>query len=513
MFHAVVLEQVEFCLIALATWHIPLSPINIEISSTAYSSYSSYSSEERRLAGSSTYGSGDYLIFPPVDQLRRNIDGCAFGFSFFLGMNTLLYVARWSEILFDPVASAGAKKLARYSVLAYTAVAAVFFAGAALCYVAGPGGGADDDYKYDDETASACMFIWFTANVTMLGSLALWVGIMGAKPVEEAQAQSVPMCVSYLITRVGEWTMVMLGETVLSLLGVPLKSNMMVYLMFTCSMLIAGNLQFQGYTIHPIHAEHHVLAGGQFNYKGYLYLIWATIWYATILVLVGTGAKVLSKKATYGLVFEGANWCLSGGLAGAFISNMTFQSLHHRDQNKELGLLDCFTSNNVSANTKGASSTCFGTDKISPRSALFDLCKAGTVVLLFAIALANQEPNYTVFGSFFVVFVQSMLVLYENSSGLDNHDENEDDHDDLVPKKMQDDPEAVFSEVPVSKSNEEFKDTGTSLDAATYKSRRSSSGLEKESGSSSPTKRPSGPKKATKPKARSKNFEAPIEEV
>lgn len=215
-------------------------------------------------------------------------------------------------------------------------------------------------------------------------------------------------------------------------------------------------------------------------------------------------------------MFEGAKWCLSGGLALAFISNMTFQSLHHRDQNKELGLLDCFMSNNVSANTKGASSTCSGTDKISPRSAVFDICKAGTVVLLFAIAFANQKPNYTVFGCFFVVFVQSMLVLYENSSGLDSHDENDDDHDELTFEKKQDDPEAIFSEVdePISKrSGGEFKDAGTSLDGANYKSTRSSSGLEKDLASSSPTKRPPGLKKGVKPKAPSKNSEAEIEDV
>jgi hypothetical protein len=427
MFHAIVLEQLEFCFIALATWHIPLSSVSVEVTSSAYaSSYSA--SARRRLAGSSSFGSGDILTFTPVDQLRRNVDGCAFGFSFFLGLNTLLYVARWSEILFDPEASTGAKALARFTTLAYTAVAGVFFAAAALCFVVGLGDGADDDYTYEDERASACMVIWFGANSTILGCLAFWVWVMRTKPVEEAQAQSVPMCVSYLIVRVGEWTMVMLGETVLSLLGVPLKRDIMVYLMFACSMLMACNLQFQGFTIHPIHAKDHVLQGGQFSFKGYLYLIWATIWYALILVVIGTGAKVLTKKAVYGIVLEGANWCLCGGLAAAFVSIMTFQSLHHRNESKGLGILDCFTSNQALITDRGAGSSCTGTDEISFRTAVFDLCKVLTVVLLFALALADQTPNYTVFGCYFVVFMQSILVLYENSSGLDDHDDQ--DHDD-----------------------------------------------------------------------------------
>jgi len=34
--------------------------------------------------------------------MRANINGCAFGFSFFLGINSLLYIFRWMEIATDP---------------------------------------------------------------------------------------------------------------------------------------------------------------------------------------------------------------------------------------------------------------------------------------------------------------------------------------------------------------------------------------------------------------------------
>ena len=147
-----------------------------------------------------------------------------------------------------------------------------------------------------NETSAWCLEIWAAAHLLFMGFLMYWTATMGAKPEAEAHAESVPMSVGYLIIRVGEWTMVMLGETVLSMLGIPLESDVIVYFMFACSMLIAGNLQFQGYTVHPIHATHHVLQGGQFSFKGLLYLIWATIWYATILVCVGTGAKVFERE-------------------------------------------------------------------------------------------------------------------------------------------------------------------------------------------------------------------------
>jgi hypothetical protein len=86
-------------------------------------------------------------------------------------------------------------------------------------------------------------------NKVYMGALVFWSKKMAALDETQAQAQSVPISVEYLIVRVGEWTMVMLGETVLSMLGVALQADGMIYGMFVCSMLIAGNLQFQGYMV------------------------------------------------------------------------------------------------------------------------------------------------------------------------------------------------------------------------------------------------------------------------
>ena len=82
-----------------------------------------------------------------------------------------------------------------------------------------------------------------------MGALICWSRKMAGLEEAQAQAQSVPICVEYLIGRVGEWTMVMLGETVLSMLGVTLQADAVIYGMFACSMLIASNLQIQGYMV------------------------------------------------------------------------------------------------------------------------------------------------------------------------------------------------------------------------------------------------------------------------
>jgi len=202
-----------------------------------------------------------------------------------------------------------------------------------------------------------------------------------------------------------QWTMVMLGETVLSLLGVSLENDMIVYLMFVCSMLMAANLQFQGFTLHPIHAEHHVLSKGQFSLYGLLYLIWGTVFYATILVIIGTSAKVLCKKASYGKIFVAANWCLCGALAAAFISILSFQWIHHHAIIED-------------HEPSGHSSGGF-------RLTRMHVLKIASVVLLVIIAALEFEPSTTVFGCYAVVLTQSILVMHGSSDGIDDEDHHE----------------------------------------------------------------------------------------
>jgi len=104
LFHAIIVEQLEFAFIALAAWHIPLANKTKDSSSSSSSSSSTYSSSS---SSSSSYGYGSggdssqsiTTSFTPVDQLRADVDGCTSGFSFFLGCNCLIYMGRWTEVL------------------------------------------------------------------------------------------------------------------------------------------------------------------------------------------------------------------------------------------------------------------------------------------------------------------------------------------------------------------------------------------------------------------------------
>jgi hypothetical protein len=95
---------VEFLCLALSIWHIPIADAAVEAGSSGSSYSSSYGSGSRRLlAGGSSYGyDTEMVMLTPVEQMRSNINGCAFGFSLFLGLNSLIYVFRWMEIFTDP---------------------------------------------------------------------------------------------------------------------------------------------------------------------------------------------------------------------------------------------------------------------------------------------------------------------------------------------------------------------------------------------------------------------------
>ena len=81
-----------------------------------------------------------------------------------------------------------------------------------------------------------------------------------------------PLCVNYVIHRIGEFAMLMIGESVLSLVTVPVEDQNRSYWMFAGGMLLAGHLCFQHYSVYPTNPKDHVLRGARFNFGGVTYL-------------------------------------------------------------------------------------------------------------------------------------------------------------------------------------------------------------------------------------------------
>jgi hypothetical protein len=70
----------------------------------------------------------------------------------------------------------------------------------------------------------------------------------------------------------GEFCMLMIGETVLSLLVVTLQPSFKNYLMFGTGMFFAGNLHFQHFSTYPHDPSDHVLRKGTFDAQSASYM-------------------------------------------------------------------------------------------------------------------------------------------------------------------------------------------------------------------------------------------------
>lgn len=318
-------------------WHIPSEDVIIERGSddgSGYSSYSSYSSSyssysaysayssRRQLGGSYSAGSGNYDTYTPVQQMQQNIYGRCFGFTLCIALNNLLYIFKWMEIITDPNASPGAVTISRHQAGAYMGVCFITCIAARLAHH-----GTSDK----EGVGKYVMYLWMFGNVAYIGSFYYWVMFLhGRKQQGRLATSGVPMNVSYVIHRVGEFCMLMIGETVLSLLVVMMEKTTKSYLMFGTGMLIACNLHFHHFSTYPPDPSKHVLHKGTFDYRSLFYICIMIYLYPFCLTLIGVCLKVLLKKADYGIVFEDTNWALAIGICFEYAFINFFVYIHDK---------------------------------------------------------------------------------------------------------------------------------------------------------------------------------------
>jgi hypothetical protein len=157
----------------------------------------------------------------------------------------------------------------------------------------------------------------------------------GRKREGRLATSGVPMNVSYVIHRVGEFAMLMIGETVLSLLVVVMANASKNYLMFGTGMLVACNLHFHHFSTYPPDPSKHVLHKGTFDYRSLSYICIMIYLYPFCLILIGVCLKVLLKKADYGLVYDYTNWTLAIGICAEYCFINFFVYIHDRSLGKE----------------------------------------------------------------------------------------------------------------------------------------------------------------------------------
>jgi low temperature requirement protein LtrA len=133
---------------------------------------------------------------------------------------------------------------------------------------------------------------WVLSVLLERGCMQLLV-LRKVRPLGEVQAY-MPYHGNYYLHRFGEWTMLMLGESVLSLLVVRYDARaagvteLEYSVAFVCAFTTALSLQFIHYTTQPVHPDHHALAHGPVRamwWANFMFL------YSLALLVVGVGAK------------------------------------------------------------------------------------------------------------------------------------------------------------------------------------------------------------------------------
>lgn len=143
---------------------------------------------------------------------------------------------------------------------------------------------------------------------------------------ELKQHHRIPLHVEYTLHRHGEWVMLMIGESILSLIvGAPRASDTNFYLIFGLGFLCATSMQFIHYYTNPFHADEHALRLSMFNALKWIY---SHHGFSASLVAFGVSLKLLLKYHDADHLKEPYAWLYSTSLGTAYVLNQYMASQH-----------------------------------------------------------------------------------------------------------------------------------------------------------------------------------------
>eukprot|EP00566_Odontella_aurita_P006424 CAMPEP_0113547210 /NCGR_PEP_ID=MMETSP0015_2-20120614/12230_1 /TAXON_ID=2838 /ORGANISM="Odontella" /LENGTH=593 /DNA_ID=CAMNT_0000447741 /DNA_START=82 /DNA_END=1863 /DNA_ORIENTATION=+ /assembly_acc=CAM_ASM_000160 len=107
---------------------------------------------------------------------------------------------------------------------------------------------------------------------------------------------TVPMNIDYAIHRYGEWIMLLLGESILSILISETGTSLRYFITFYCAIISVVLLQYLHYRSQPHHADEHALRRNKNS--GVLFFIMIQV-YSIALVAVGVSYKMILYELFY----------------------------------------------------------------------------------------------------------------------------------------------------------------------------------------------------------------------
>lgn len=241
-----------------------------------------------------------------------------FVFAASITVSCFLAMARSVDVILNVDGEPSAKKLGFYELKMFGSMLVFYMAAtvlAALDYFSNDGssdgtyGTASDagDYPITDANSTegirralAAAGDYGDANHTpiillMVGSLMYNAGIIfgifrsSFSKKYDSRESSVPLNIGFFIHRFGEWILLMLGESVLSLLIVPTKRGD-YYIAFFCGILSISILEVLYFQAQPHDAEGHAMRRSRWG--GIIYMTFGQL-YSAALIVLGTSYKMI----------------------------------------------------------------------------------------------------------------------------------------------------------------------------------------------------------------------------
>lgn len=172
----------------------------------------------------------------PLDSMKDITTSHAWGFSILMAGTRLLHMFRWIEIYIEKETKEALGTSLQSVIEKF--IAFLCFCTAAFC---------SNSKWVGDITSNTAMLFWaisfLVERFTALMMFIPWVRDLLPK------SRRIPMHIPYTLHRFGEWVMLMIGESILSLVvGASLDPTPTFYIVFCCGFATATFLQFIFYS-------------------------------------------------------------------------------------------------------------------------------------------------------------------------------------------------------------------------------------------------------------------------
>lgn len=201
------------------------------------------------------------------------------GFSLALVFCNALVVVRYVEIRLTMTDSVAAQAVAKRNILSKMLPISLYLASAIVAGVKhfGPSDG--------DETTDIPIGLCITAVI--VDKLSSLIIVLKKK---KGTIPHVEFNMDYIIHRLGEWTMLILGESILSLLIVEVVAGWDFYLTFYAGILSVIFLEYLHFRSQPHHVDEHAMRKSAVS--GYAFIVFMQ-WYSFCLIILGVSYKLL----------------------------------------------------------------------------------------------------------------------------------------------------------------------------------------------------------------------------